>query len=112
MRGIIAHASERVKLIKKILLNLSPTQRSLLNVVTLAFHILLVIPATNATSERSFSALRRIKSYLHSTMTQDHLNHLMLLYYHQDLTDLLHMKEVANEFISAKEQRSTVFSKF
>ena len=44
-----------------------------LNFVTLAFHILLVIPATNATSERSFSALRRIKSYLRSTMTQDRL---------------------------------------
>lgn len=101
-----------VKLLKKILLSLSPAQRSLLNVVILAFHILLVMPATNATSERSFSALRRIKSYLRSTMTQHRLNHLMLLHYHQDLTDLLNMQEVANDFISAKEQRSTVFAKF
>ncbi len=101
-----------VKLLKKILLSLSPAQRSLLNVVILAFHILLVMPATNATSERSFSALRRIKSYLRSTMTQRRLNHLMLLHYHQDLTDLLNMQEVANDFISAKEQRSTVFAKF
>ena len=35
----------------------------------LTFIILLIIPATNATSERSFSALKRIKSYLRSTMT-------------------------------------------
>ena len=34
--------------------------------------------ATNATSERSFSALRRIKSYLRSTMHQQRLNHLMI----------------------------------
>ena len=30
----------------------------------LYMHLLLVIPATNATSERTFSALRRIKTYL------------------------------------------------
>lgn len=101
-----------VKLLKKILLSLSPAQRSLLDVVILAFDILLIIPATNATSERSFSALRRIKSYLRSTMTQGRLNHLMLLNYHQDLTDSLDMQEIGNDFISAKEQRINVFEKF
>ena len=35
--------------------------------------ILLIIPATNATSERSFSTLRRVKSYLRSNMKQSHL---------------------------------------
>ena len=62
----------------------------------------------DATSERSFSALKRIKSYLRSTMSQSRLNHLMLLYYHQDLTDQLNMQEVANDFICAREQRNTV----
>ena len=59
---------------------LSPAQRGMLDMVCSAFCILLVIPATNGTSERSFSALRRIKSYLRSTMSQECLNHLMLLY--------------------------------
>ena len=36
--------------------------------------ILLVIPATNATSERTFSALHRMKTYLRSTMTQTRRN--------------------------------------
>ena len=84
----------------------------MINFVVLAFQMILVLPATNATSERSFSALRRIKNYLRSTMSQSCLNHLMLLYYHQDLTDELNMKEVANEFISAKEQLNTVFAKY
>ena len=84
----------------------------MIDVVILAFNILLIIPATNATSERSFSALKRIKSYLRSTMTQGRLNHLMLLYYHQDLTDTLNMQEVANDFICAKEQRCNVFAEF
>ena len=32
------------------------------------------VPATNSTLERSFSALRRIKSHLKSTMSQSRLN--------------------------------------
>ena len=32
--------------------------------------LILIMPASNATSERSFSALRRVKSYLRSTMGQ------------------------------------------
>ena len=39
--------------------------------------IILVIPATNASSERTFSALRRVKSYLRTTILNSHLNHLM-----------------------------------
>lgn len=45
--------------------------------------LLLLMPASNATSERSFSALRRIKTYLRSTMTQQRLNNLMVLHVHK-----------------------------
>ena len=61
--------------------------------------LLIVMPATNCTSERSFSALRRIKSYLRSTMSQARLNHLMVLHYHQDMTDNLDLKTSVNDFI-------------
>ena len=54
--------------------------------VTLVY-LLLVIPATNATSERTFSALRRIKTYLWSTRTQAILYHLLTLHTHKDKTD-------------------------
>ena len=89
-----------IRVIKSVLQSLTPAQRGMLDVVCSAFCILLVIPAINCTSERSFSALRRIKSYLRSTMSQECLNRLMLLYYHQELTDSLDMRLVANEFIS------------
>ena len=36
--------------------------------------LILVMPATNAVSERSFSTLRRLKTWLRSTMNQDKLN--------------------------------------
>ena len=71
--------------------------------------LLLVMPATNAESERSFSAVRRIKSYLRSTMSQQRLNHLMVLHVHSDHTDKLNLVDVANEFIADNEHRRQVF---
>ena len=41
---------------------------------TVLVKLILVMPATNALSERSYSALRRIKNYLRSTMTQEWMN--------------------------------------
>ena len=42
-------------------------------------HILAVIPATSCSAERSFSALRRLKTYLRSTMGQRRVNNIALL---------------------------------
>ena len=77
--------------------------------VTKLLKLLLVMPATNAESERSFSALRRLKSYLRSTMSQQCLNHLMLLQVHKSHIDSLNLVEVANDFITGHEHRKDVF---
>ena len=42
--------------------------------------ILAVIPATSCSAERSFSSLRRLKTYLRNTMTQERLSDLALLH--------------------------------
>lgn len=96
--------------IKTALLSLSVSQRMLLRTVCRAFQLLLILPATNSTSERSFSALRRIKSYLRSTMTQARLNNVMILHYHQDLCDKIDMRIIANEYIVKIEARKNTFS--
>ena len=69
------------------------------------------MPATNATSERSFSALCRVKGYLRSTMGQQRLNNLMVLHVHRDRTDSLNLIDVANDFVKDSDQRA-VFGKF
>ena len=56
--------------VKKHLQQLSSAEKTLLSEVILVMKLILVMPATNATSERSFSAMRRVKSYLRSTMAQ------------------------------------------
>ena len=73
--------------------------------------MLLILPATNATFASSFSALRRIKSYLRCTMTQARLNHLMILHYHQDVCDHLDLNVIGNEYISKSETRKSTFAK-
>ena len=59
------------------------------------FKLLLVLPSTNAVSEQTFSAMRCWKTYLLTTMKQDCLNHLLLLYIHKDHTDNLSCVAVA-----------------
>ena len=98
--------------VKKHLEEMNSTERALLSEVVLAMKLILVMPATNASSERAFSAMRRVKSYLRSSMTQERLNHLMLLHVHKDLTDSLSLVDVANEFVSRGERRLQVFGKF
>ena len=42
-------------------------------------HILAVIPAISCSAERSFSALRRLKTYLRSTMGQQRASNIALI---------------------------------
>jgi len=43
-------------------------------------HILAVIPATSCSAERSFNALRRLKTYLRSTMGQQRVSNIALIH--------------------------------
>ena len=67
--------------------SLNDAQRTIYSQVLVILKIILVMPATNATSERSFSVLRIIKNYLRSTMKQARLNHLMVLNIYKDKTE-------------------------
>ena len=74
--------------------------------------LVLVMPATNAVSERSFSCLRRLKSYLRATMSQSRLNNVMVLHVHTNLTDKLSLVDIGNNFISGSSHRESLFGKF
>ena len=99
--------------IKEHLQQLSPAQKCLLSEVILLTKLILVMPATNASSERSFSMLRCMKTYLHySTMKQERLSSNMTLHIHKELTDKLELPEIANDFISKSICRQQLFGKF
>ena len=46
---------------------------------SIAYRVLLTIHVTVASAEQSFSKLKLLKSYLHSTMTQERLNDLAMI---------------------------------
>ena len=87
-------------------------QVSLFNEITTLLKLLLVLPATNATSERSFSALKRIKTALRSTMSQTRMNSLMLLHVHKEKNDKLLTNQIGNEFVSNNDHRLSIFGNF
>ena len=98
--------------IKDFILSLSVQERSLMSEVCTVLKLVLVLPATNAISERSFSALRRVKTYLRSTMLQIRLNNLLVLHVHKSHTDSLDLITVANSFVHGSEHRVSVFGRF
>jgi len=71
------------------------------NIYILLRHYL-TLPVTNCTGERSFSHLKRIKSALRSTQTQERLNNLSLLNIESDLLQKLDFSTVIEAFSSAK----------
>ena len=71
--------------------------------------LLLLMPASNAQSERSFSTLRRIKSWLRTSIGQKRLNHCMVMNVHKERVDDIDLNTVMNTFILDVPQRSHVF---
>jgi hypothetical protein len=89
-----------------------PETRHLFQTVENLVRLLLVVPASSASAERSFSGLRRLKTWLRSTMSQKRLNHLAVLNAHTDLVDSIDMKELSTKFISVSDIRKNLFGHF
>ena len=68
------------------------------------------MPASNATSECAFNAMRRIKTYLRSSMSQNRLNHTMCINVHSEKVDSIDLKLLLNEFIDSNGRRKHVFT--
>ena len=78
---------------------------SITEVCTLV-HLLLVMPATNAVSERSASALRKVKTYLRTTKCDTRLNNLLVLHVHKDRCDSL---DCLNQFVCGSEHLAFLY---
>ena len=70
------------------------------------------MPAASAVSERSFSAMRRLYTYLRTNMGSSRLNNAMVLHIHKDRLDKLSMVDVANDFAFESDHRKTLFGRF
>jgi hypothetical protein len=70
-----------------------------------ALRILLTLPITVASAERSFSKLKLIKSYLRSQMSQARLVGLATISIEKKIADQLNMEELIREFAALKARR-------
>ena len=78
--------------------------------VMVLLKIYLVIPSTTSTAERSFSHLRRVKTYLRSTMHQTRLNNCMVLSAYKNEVHKMNVTLLINQFIQRNDQRRRTFA--
>ena len=70
--------------------------------------LILLVPATNVASERSRSALCRIKTYLRSSMTQEPVSSCLIVTTYQKQVDKLKLVEAASQFCFKNEHRFSI----
>lgn len=92
--------------------SMHPAARSLFTEVEAYVKLLMTIPCSNAEAERSFSCLRRVKSYLRSTMGQERLNHVAILAIHPERLDSINVRVIAKDFVEKNDYRRKVFGQF
>jgi hypothetical protein len=92
-----------------ILAGMPPELRGEYSEVEKLVRLLLVSPASSADAERSFNALRRLKTWLRSTMAQQRLNSVAVCHVHQEFLDLVDVNRLTDQFISRNDVRGSVF---
>ncbi|KAI3729948.1 hypothetical protein L6452_18621 [Arctium lappa] len=74
--------------------------------VSVAYRIMLTVPVTVASAERSFSKLKLLKTYLRSSMSQERLNGLAILCIEKDILDSIDLDTIIDDFASKNARRS------
>lgn len=100
---------DEVQAISEALCVKDKTIRQLFDEVERYISMCLCMPCSNASSERSFSSLRRLKTWLRTTMTQQRLTHVALMHVHASLLESIDMQKLIDIFICKNPERRAVF---
>lgn len=98
-----------VKEFAELISSLHPQTRELFKEVEAFVELCLCLPVSAAPSERSFSALRRLKTWTRSTTSQKRLTHLALMHIHSDILDRLDIPSLVRSFIRNTAERKAMF---
>ena len=89
--------------------NMGPAARKQFEQVFNLMKILLVYPVSAATCEQSFSAFRRVKTWLRNTLHQQRLNHNLVCLIHRSMIRDLSLRNTLNDFTSRTSIRKELF---
>ncbi|XP_072169903.1 zinc finger MYM-type protein 1-like [Diadema setosum] len=89
-----------------------PEVRALFPQVKAIMQLLLVCPVSSSECERSFSTLRRLKTWLRNTMSQQRLNATAVCNVHSEILDEIDIHHVAKEFSTRSKIRRKIFGTF
>jgi hypothetical protein len=70
--------------------------------VSIVYRILLTVPVTVASAERSFSKLKLLKNYLRSTMSQERLNGLAICSIEKMILESIELDTILKDFACKK----------
>ncbi len=98
--------------VTEIMRNMVPEVHGLFSQVEALLRLLLVVPVSSAEAERSFSALRRLKTWLRSSMSQTRLNSVAVCHVHRERMYNLDKKKLCQEFVQVTDRRMHVFGSF
>ena len=70
------------------------------------------VALSSATAERTFSTIRRIKTWLRSNMTANFLSNKMFANLHKERMDTINIEKIAGGFIKRSERRKKYFGRF
>ena len=93
-------------------MNTNDAFKEVLPTVHQLLSLYLTVPVSSATSERSFSALKRLLAPFRTSMTEQRLTNCFLIHVHKSLTDELDLTAVAKEFIDQTDERRKYFGAF
>ena len=103
LQDVVKQSSPEVKKVTSVQTICEVMQRDVLRQMLPTVHLLirlyLKIPVTSASPERTFSALKRVLTYIRSTMNESRLNNCLLPHVHKNLTDELDLILVTIQFI-------------
>ena len=105
----LADKGQELETINDVLTVVIPFKAAFPNLVKL-LQLSLTIVVSTAECERPFSALKRIKSYLRSTMSTQRVSNLTVLSIERELSETLSLDEVINLFAAKDKNRRIALS--
>ena len=99
-KGVVSQAKPNAETLNDVIDALSPLRAAFAGLTQL-LQIVLTLAVTTASCERSFSSLKRIKTYLRSSMGEQRLTSLSILAVERDLSSKIDMDIVVNKFAAS-----------